>query len=113
MDQEELNTQLYEKMVAEQKTYREQLLLLPPEIILDNAAEYVVREDIVLTMEDADLTPRQCRALLKSDSPLADVYEKIGKRDNSDYMEMVADAVECRANEIIRDDFKRSREEAR
>ena len=84
MDWEDLNTQLYEKMIAEQKTYR-----------------------------DADLMPRQCRALLKSDSPLADVYAKIGKRDNSDYMEMVADAVECRANEIIRDDFKRSREEAR
>ena len=113
MDWEDLNAQLYEKMVAEQKPYREQLLLLPPEKILDSAAEYAVREDIILTMEDADLTPKQCRALLKSDSPFADVYEKIGKRDNSDYMEMVADAVECRANEIIRDDFKKSREETR
>ena len=113
MDWEDLNAQLYEKMVAEQKAYREQLMLLPPEKILDSAAEYAVREDIILTMEDADLTPRQCRALLKSDSPLADIYAKIGKRDNSDYMEMMADAMECRANEIIRDDFKRSREEAR
>ena len=41
MDQEELNTQLYEKMVAEQKAYREQLMLLPPEKILDSAAEDV------------------------------------------------------------------------
>lgn len=41
MNQAKLNTQLYQKMFAEQKLYRAGLLLLPPSEILNHAYEYV------------------------------------------------------------------------
>ena len=41
---EELNTQLYEKMQAEQSKYRDWLLSLPPAEILNHTYEYTMRE---------------------------------------------------------------------
>lgn len=43
MTNEELNTALYEKMFAEQETYRSWLLSQPPGEILNHAYEYTVR----------------------------------------------------------------------
>lgn len=112
MTAEELNTQLYEKMFAEQQAFTEHLLTLSPKEILDKAYEYTVREDIVLTMEEADLSAKQCKALLKSDTPLADVFSKFQDRE-TDYMDTVRDTLESHANSIIREDFKKSRSDAR
>lgn len=42
---QELNTLLYQKMFAEQERYRQHLLTLPPEEILDSAYEYTIREE--------------------------------------------------------------------
>ena len=41
--------------------------------ILNHAYEYTVREDIVMAMEELELTDAQAQALLDSPSPLADV----------------------------------------
>lgn len=51
MTTEELNTQLYHKMFAEQEYYRAWLLAQPPEEILHHAYEYTNREDILLSLE--------------------------------------------------------------
>jgi hypothetical protein len=112
MTNEELNTALYEKMFAEQKRYREWLLSQPPEEILNHCYEFTVREDIVLEMEYLDLTDKQCKALLKSKSPLADVFKDFEKRE-TDHMDNIRDTIECRANAIIRQDFIREQHEAR
>ena len=45
MTNEEKNTALYEKIFAEQETYRKWLLDQPPEEILKHSYEYTVRED--------------------------------------------------------------------
>ena len=50
MINEERNTALYEKMFAEQETYREWLLSQPSEEILNHTYEYTVREDILLSI---------------------------------------------------------------
>ena len=52
MTNAELNTALYQKMFAEQETYREQLLSQPSEEILNYTYEYTVREDIWQTVAD-------------------------------------------------------------
>lgn len=62
-------------MFAEQERYRQHFLTLPPEKILDSAYEYTTREDILLSLEENDLTDKQCRALLKSPCPLSDVFQ--------------------------------------
>ena len=63
MTPEELNTASYHKMEAEQDSYRDWLLTLPPDEILQHAYEYAVRQDILFAMEDLELQPEQCQAL--------------------------------------------------
>lgn len=98
---EELNTRLYEKMFAEQETYRVWLLTQPPNEILNHTYEYTVREDILLSMEYHDLSSEQARAMLKSPSPLADVFKDFEKRETG-YMDIVWDTLECRADKAMK-----------
>ena len=96
MTNEELNTALYEKMFAEQETYRDWLLSQPPEEILNHTYEYTVREDILMSMEFNDLPSSQARAMLASPSPLADVFRDWEKKETG-YMEDIWQTVEDRA----------------
>lgn len=101
MTNEEKNTALYEKMFAEQETYRKWLLEQPPEEILKHSYEYIVREDILLSLEYNDLTDAQAEALLKSPGPLGDIFKEFEQRE-TDYMDTVFDTVVCRANAVIK-----------
>ena len=77
MNTNDLNTALYEKMAAEQDKYRDWLKSQPPAEVLNHAYEYTVREDIVMAMEELELTAAQAHALL--DSCLlytSDVYKR-------------------------------------
>ena len=74
MNTNDLNMALYEKMAAEQDKYRDWLKSQPPEEILHHTYEYTIREDIVMAMEELELTDAQAEALLESPSPLEDVY---------------------------------------
>ena len=88
MTNEELNTALYKKVFAEQEKYREWLLSQPPDEILNHCYEYTVREDIVLALEEYDLSDKQCKALLKLPCPLADVFKDFEKRE-TDHMDNI------------------------
>lgn len=112
MTNAELNTALYQKMFAEQQTYREWLMSLPPKEILEHGYEFVIREDILLSIEENDLSDKQAKALLKSPIPLADVFKKFGKWETG-HMKDIWDSVECRANEVMRAEFIASRREGR
>ena len=69
MTGEELQTKLYQRMTAEQEQYRNWLLGQPPADILNHAAEYTVREDIVMEMSALELPEAHTRALLRSKTP--------------------------------------------
>ena len=112
MTNAELNTALYRKMFAEQEAFKAQLLSMTPQEILDRAYEYVSREDILLAMENNDLTNRQAKALLKSETPLGDVFTTWEDWE-TDHMEDVWAAVESRANEAVRAEFLAARREER
>ena len=88
MNNEELNTALYEKMFAAQETYRAWLLSQTPEEILNHTYEYTVREDILMSLEYHNLPDGQARALLKSPSPLADVFADWENKE-TDYMDSI------------------------
>lgn len=100
MDNEKLNTQLYEKMFEEQEKYRGWLLTQPPEEILNHTYEYTMREDILMSLEYNDLTSAQATALLTSPSPLADVFSTFEDRE-TDHMDNIRDCIESRANDVI------------
>ena len=101
MNTNDLNTALYEKMAAEQDNYRDWLKSQPPEEILHHTYEYTVREDIVMAMEQLELTDAQAQALLDSPSPLADVYRYFEKLETG-YMDMIRDSIENRADDVCR-----------
>ena len=110
MTNEELNTRLYQKMFSEQEAYREWLLSQMPEEILNHTYEYTVREDILMSLEYHDLPDAQAKALLKSPSPLADVFKDWEKKETG-YMEDIWQTVEDRAKEVVKREAKKEQKE--
>lgn len=94
-------TLLYEKMKAEQDKYRDWLLTQEPAEILNHTYEYTMREDIVMCMEELELTPKQAKALLKSPCPLDDVYKEFKDRE-VEHMDTIRDSIETRADQVIK-----------
>ena len=84
MKQVEMNTQLYEKLAAEQAKYRDWLMGQPPEEILNHAYEYVVREDILAAAELMDMPQAQAAALLAVPSPMEAIYGEWKDRKSPD-----------------------------
>lgn len=109
MTNEEHNTALYQKMFAEQETFRDWLKDQSPEEILNHAYEYTVREDILLSLEYHHLSDAQADALMKSPSPLADVFRDFEKLETS-HMETIWDCLESRADTILEEQRRTLRE---
>lgn len=108
----ELLNKLYQRMATEQEQYRKWLLGQPPGEILNHAAQYTVREDIVVLMEELELTDAQTKALLKSKTPLADVYKEWAKTETH-HMDDVRDVIEARADAVIRAEKGKGQREGR
>ena len=109
MINEERNTALYQKMFAEQESFRDWLKGQPPEEILNHAYEYTIREDILLSLEYHDLSDAQINALMNSPSPLADVFKDFEKLE-TDHMDTVWDCLENRADAILEEQRRVLRE---
>lgn len=109
MTNEERNTALYQKMFAEQEKFRDWLKGQPPEEVLNHAYEYTIREDILLSLEYHDLSDAQADALMKSPSPLADVFQDFEKLETS-HMETVWDCLEGRADTLLEEQRRTLRE---
>ena len=109
MTNEERNTALYQKMFAEQEKYRDWLKGQSPDEILNHAYEYTIREDILLSLEYHDLSDAQADALMKSPSPLADVFRDFEKRE-TDHMETIWDCLESRADMLLEEQRRALRE---
>ena len=77
--------QLEAKMTEEFNAYRSWLLQQPPEEILSHAYEYSTKQDIILNVADAGLSPAQIETMLRSPCPLEDVFKEASYSDISDY----------------------------
>ena len=100
MTNEELNTALYKKMFTEQDEFRSWLLEQTPEEILRHAYDYVMREDILLSLEYNDLSDRYASVLLDMEKPLAAIFSKL-EHTESPHMEHVWDCVEQCAKDTL------------
>lgn len=100
MTNQELNTELYKKLFAEQESFKGWLLTQPPSEILNHAYEYVMREDIVLAMEYHDLSDDRAKALLDSQSPLGDIFKDFEKIEG-DHMDIIRGCIESRADKNL------------
>lgn len=95
--------------LAEQEKFRDWLKGQSPEEILNHAYEYTVREDILLSLEYHHLSDAQADALMKSPSPLADVFRDFEKLETS-HMETVWDCLEGRADTLLEEQHRTLRE---
>lgn len=107
---EQLATALYEKASAEQDTYRAWLTGQPIAEVLSHAYEYSVREDILMALEELELTAEQAKALLDAPCPLADIYKEWADSETG-YMDTIRGTIENRANDVIRKDQPKERKQ--
>ena len=70
MTAEEIYSQLYERMLAEQDKYRDWLLTQSPEEVLNHCYEYAMREDILMVFESSEIDEKHARVLLENDRQL-------------------------------------------
>lgn len=85
MTNAELNTALYQKMFAEQEAFRNKLLAMTPQEILDHAYEYTSREDILLAMENNDLSNRQAKSALEVRDASGRRFYQVGRLGDGSY----------------------------
>ncbi len=102
MNTEELNLQLYNKMSAEFAKFKEELLNSSPQEVLDRAYEYIIKDDIVLSLEYSDLTASRADALLKSENSLDEVYDAWMESESS-HMDEIREVLDSAAESLIRD----------
>lgn len=102
MNTEELNLQLYNKMSAEFEKFKEELLNSSPQEVLDRAYEYIIKDDIVLSLEYSDLTASRADALLKSENSLDEVYDAWMESESS-HMGEIREVLDSAAESLIRD----------
>lgn len=100
MTNEELNSALYQKMFAEQQDFTAWLKAQPADTILQHVYEYVMREDILLSLENENLTDQQVHALLQEEQPLAVVFDTL-EHTETDHMAGIWDCVERSADAIL------------
>lgn len=100
MTNEQLNSVLVERMSAEMKEYEDWLLSQPLVNILLQAQEYAVRQDIIASFELYDLPDAEAQVLLKSRTPLADIYTEWQYR-GKEYLDQIWESVESRAKSAL------------
>ena len=93
--------QLEAKMNAEFDTYRNWLLAQPPEEILNHAYEYSTKQDIVMNVADAGLSPTHIETLLRLPSPLNDIFEDIRNMDDKSYSAFLGETMHNLAEGIM------------
>lgn len=106
MKMEELHEQIYDRFFKEQAAFKDSLLAMKPEEVLDHAREYCIREDFLCIVEEAELSEKQLDAMLRNNVTLTDLYQAYSDGDSTHHMEKLRDLIESRANGILREEFK-------
>ncbi|OJU18296.1 MAG: hypothetical protein BGN88_00955 [Clostridiales bacterium 43-6] len=100
MTVEELNIALYQKMFDEQDDFVKHLETLTPKEILNPAYEYTTRQDILLSLEENDLSAGEATQLLKQDKPLSAVFSVWEKRETP-YMKSIFETMSDTARQLL------------
>lgn len=74
---------------------------MTPANVIQHAYELVIREDILLSLEENDLDTGQCKALLKEKKPIDKLFLAWDKHEG-DHMNEIRDCIENKANDLIK-----------
>ena len=100
MTSKELNDALNDKMSKEMENYKGWLLTQPAEEILHHTYEYMMKQDILESLEHHELDYAQAQVLLGSPTPLEDVYGYYNDLDCT-YMETIWESIQGRAGDML------------
>ena len=112
MTNEELKDKLLQIMNDEFEEYEDNLLQEDPREMLQMAYGYLVRQDILYAIDDMILSDKEYKALLSEQHPLEQIYNRWMDVETH-YMDNIRDNIRCHVNEVLRDEFLKSRRDAR
>lgn len=100
MNNEQMLHNLQDKMSAELGVFEDWLLTLPPKEILEHTFEHNAKTNIVLLLDNADLSNEQLRVLLSASVSLDDVYKTFCNMEN--IMDTIQMSLEHRADSLLK-----------
>jgi hypothetical protein len=92
--------QLYEKMSDEYRAFIDSLKSLPPTKIIEASYEKVMKEDLLLSIENGGFEEAVIGALLTLDCPLKEIYQQWLDTDDT-YMGLLRDCIDLTAANLI------------
>lgn len=96
------NELLYEKVQAEYDAFIEELKRMTPEQVIDKAYQKVVKENMVMAIQDMELTPSEAKALCREKYPLDRMYQEWLDTDVSG-MQMLKDSIDDTAKQAVKE----------
>lgn len=103
------NELLYEKVQAEYDAFIEELKRMPPEQIIERAYEKVTKENMVMAIQDKELTYTEAKALCRETYPLDRMYREWLDTDVSE-MQMLRDSIDDTAKQAVKETKEKQRE---
>ncbi len=102
MTDKNYNELLEKRVRQENKEFNEELEKLPAHEALSRAYEKVIKEDLVCSISEGNLTQTEARALLRLKYPLDELYSEWLHNDLS-YNDMLRDTIKDRATSAVRE----------
>ena len=96
------NTLLYEKAEKEFQEYKNDLMQMDKEDIFEHSYETEIKQDLLCTFENEELTQTEAKSLYRLQNPLDSCYQEWLQNDRS-IMEDLRDTVDDRAKSAIKE----------
>ena len=112
MTNEQLNTALYEKIFDEHNKFVKELQSSTPELVIECAYELVIKEDILLYLEENDLNAKQCKALLREKEPLNKLF-LAWENHEGNHMREIEDCIENFADKLVKENILKAKDRGR
>lgn len=93
---------LYEKVQAEYDNFIEKLKQMTPEQVIEKAYEKVAKENMVMAIQDKELTLSEAKALCREQYPLDRMYQEWLDTDVSK-MQMLKDSIDETAKKAVKE----------
>ena len=100
MTADELNFDLFTKMDREMIDFVAWLQSQTPDEVMRHSYEYVVKADILSTLEDLNLPEKQTRALLMCETPLEEIY-RVHNRDWASAKQRIEETIQNYAGALV------------
>lgn len=103
------NELLYKKVQAEYDTFIEEIKKQPSEKVIERAYEIVTKQNMVVIIQESNLTPVEAKSLYREKYPLDRMYREWLDTDVSE-MQMLKDSIDDTAKTAVKELKEKQRE---